>query len=167
MRVKLNQKSNLVSCVEGQNWHKIHPKNINWGPSIISQLLPSQLSTSSVVPLHKQIVLHRDGFICSAQSFCAMAAASLSFHPVYSRISSLPTSSQHQTYVSLLSHPPFTSRCSLLTVGYRQKAFGFCSVTRIRSPSPLMRANASVNREPMMPPYNVLITGSTKGPFLL
>lgn len=165
MRVKFNQKSKLVSPGEGQNWQLNSSKNINCGPSIISQLLPSQLSSSSVVPLHKQIVLHRE--ILSARSFCAMAAASLSFHPVYSRISPLPTPSQHQTYVSLLCHPPFTSRCSLLTVGSRQKTFGFCSVTRIRSPSPLMRANASVNREPMMPPYNVLITGSTKGPFLL
>ncbi|CAK9157275.1 unnamed protein product [Ilex paraguariensis] len=62
-----------------------------------------------------------------------------------------------------VSHLKF-DRCSLLTVGNRQKPINLVkpatsNLLRIRA-----ETSPSVNKsEPMVPPYNVLITGSTKG----
>ncbi|KAA8537064.1 hypothetical protein F0562_029542 [Nyssa sinensis] len=65
-----------------------------------------------------------------------------------------------------VSHQNFKS-CCLLTVGSRQNSLNSVeSGATLISNTATIRAEASSsspNKEPMVPPYNVLITGSTKG----
>ncbi|KAJ0044754.1 hypothetical protein Pint_05731 [Pistacia integerrima] len=89
------------------------------------------------------------------------------------------------TTVTCLSFPPFTfktqellfpshsnphphDRYGCLTAGSRRNSYSLCkpsrsSSSRLTSPTVRAEADSSVNKEPMLPPYNVLITGSTKG----
>ncbi|KAL6289122.1 hypothetical protein ACE6H2_006632 [Prunus campanulata] len=73
----------------------------------------------------------------------------------------------HHTYFPRLdSHPNFCKfdRCCLPTVSSRQNPLRLSSSGTWVLNASLVRAEASGNgREPMVPPYNVLITGSTKG----
>lgn len=80
----------------------------------------------------------------------------------------LSSKSHHSNPPRFHPHPNFPKfdRCSFPTVSWRQN-LGSLST----SDSRLVRASASASdsgsdsesREPMLPPYNVLITGSTKG----
>lgn len=82
-------------------------------------------------------------------------------------LSPLLFSKTHHTYFPRLdSHPNFCKfdRCCLPTVSSRQNPLCLSSSGTWVLNASLVRAEASGNgREPMIPPYNVLITGSTKG----
>lgn len=72
---------------------------------------------------------------------------------------------------SPFSHPPYLStpqfnRCTFLSVSSRQNQKPFA----VNFNSQIVNAESSSTsntREPMLPPYNVLITGSTKGQLFL
>ncbi|XP_008231784.1 PREDICTED: chlorophyll(ide) b reductase NOL, chloroplastic [Prunus mume] len=82
-------------------------------------------------------------------------------------LSPLLFSKTHHTYFPRLNpHPNFCKfdRCCLQTVSSRQNPLCLSSSGTWVLNASLVRAEASGNgREPMVPPYNVLITGSTKG----
>ncbi|KAJ0102566.1 hypothetical protein Patl1_05805 [Pistacia atlantica] len=89
------------------------------------------------------------------------------------------------TSVTCLSSPPFIfktqellfpshsnphphDRYGCLTAGSRRNSYSLSkpsrsSSSRLTSPTVRAEADSSVKKEPMLPPYNVLITGSTKG----
>lgn len=82
-------------------------------------------------------------------------------------LSPLLFSKTHRTYFPRLDpHHNFCkfNRCCLQTVSSRQNPLCLSSSGTWVLNASLVRAEASGNgREPMVPPYNVLITGSTKG----
>ncbi|CAL2238845.1 unnamed protein product [Prunus armeniaca] len=82
-------------------------------------------------------------------------------------LSPLLFSKTHHTYFPRLDpHHNFCkfNRCCLQTVSSRQNPLCLSSSGTWVLNASLVRAEASGNgREPMVPPYNVLITGSTKG----
>ncbi|WCJ19149.1 NYC1-like [Euphorbia peplus] len=85
-------------------------------------------------------------------------------------ISSCPSSSS--SYISSCSQryvgPTFQSYPSFFTVTSRHKYFRApdtvtCTSTPAKFKSPVATNQSSSERQPMLPPYNVLITGSSKG----
>ena len=105
-------------------------------------------------------------FISVLQLLFSAMAASSGFH-----VSSSPLLRLRSSSVAYAAQPPFLSPCN----GRRllAESFGLSTVTVSRQnlsvspPSAVVEARISGTREPMTPPYNVLITGSTKGIFTL
>lgn len=79
--------------------------------------------------------------------------------------SSPPFSSKHHELLfAPVSKPHFSGLCGSATVGSRRYSLSLGKPSRsLILISPTVRADSSVKTEPMLPPYNVLITGSTKG----
>ncbi|XP_059652844.1 chlorophyll(ide) b reductase NOL, chloroplastic isoform X2 [Cornus florida] len=98
----------------------------------------------------------------------AISTAFSHFHsPLLSPL--LPAKHHENLFPSLsqpsVSHHKF-DRCGLLNVGSRQKPLNSVDsgVNLISDPPPTSgEDSSSVSTEPMVPPYNVLITGSSKG----
>ncbi|KAG2243263.1 hypothetical protein Bca52824_094904 [Brassica carinata] len=88
-------------------------------------------------------------------------AASSGFH-----VSSSPLLRLRSSSAAYATQPPFLSPCNGRSLA---ESFGLATVTVSRQnlsvspPSAVVEARISGTREPMTPPYNVLITGSTKG----
>ncbi|KAF3551433.1 hypothetical protein DY000_02000185 [Brassica cretica] len=88
-------------------------------------------------------------------------AASSGFH-----ISSSPFLRLRSSSVAYAAQPPFLSPCNGRSLA---ESFGLATVTVSRQnlsvspPSAVVEARISGTIDPMTPPYNVLITGSTKG----
>ncbi|XP_044460731.1 chlorophyll(ide) b reductase NOL, chloroplastic isoform X1 [Mangifera indica] len=84
-------------------------------------------------------------------------------------LSSPPFPSKTHEFFSLaLSKPNPHDPCGYLTVGSRRNSFtvsktSHSSTLRLAPPTVRAEADSYVKKETMLPPYNVLITGSTKG----
>lgn len=84
-------------------------------------------------------------------------------------LSSPPFPSKTHEFFSLaVSKPNPHDPCGYLTVGSRRNSFtvsktSHSSSLRLAPPTVRAEADSYVKKETMLPPYNVLITGSTKG----
>ena len=97
----------------------------------------------------------------------ASMAISPSLYSTSSSLSPLLFPKIHHSFLFPFSQPHLTirkfDRYTFLTVGSRQNLHLSLRPCAVNLNSQTIKAEASVNREPMVPPYNVLITGSTKG----
>ena len=79
--------------------------------------------------------------------------------------SPLLSSKSHHSFLSPFSQPHSIHRYTFLSVSCRQNLRPFA--VNFNSQTQAIKAeSSSATTEPMLPPYNVLITGSTKGQFL-
>ncbi|XP_062175123.1 chlorophyll(ide) b reductase NOL, chloroplastic isoform X3 [Alnus glutinosa] len=90
-----------------------------------------------------------------------------SLHSTSPSLSPLLSPKTHHSFLFPFSQPHLPirkfDRYTFLTVGPRHNLHLSLRPCAVNLNSQTIKAEASVNREPMVPPYNVLITGSTKG----
>ncbi|XP_062175124.1 chlorophyll(ide) b reductase NOL, chloroplastic isoform X4 [Alnus glutinosa] len=89
-----------------------------------------------------------------------------SLHSTSPSLSPLLSPKTHHSFLFPFSQPHLPirkfDRYTFLTVGPRHNLHLSLRPCAVNLNSQTIKAEASVNREPMVPPYNVLITGSTK-----